>query len=286
MTVERTMRVLGAAGLIPTGSAGKRTAPFDSTSLARVFLSLGATQPSDAADAVKILSDLRCSTNPLTNLGNGEDELSLDIPRGMTLLNWVISIIQRMAILEDADRLVKSLDGDGFYNSLVVDLDVGSKNAHVSVRMPKSKKHWFWQFTSDTTGLLEEEPLRRRVHVRLDVNILAAAGRLLSDTLSKQSITPVPNSTPARDDEGNTAETKKAAEPASSNGPQSSQSAARAYPAPTQTAHPHKAQSTETGGSKQFASPPGRRGLRVRQTNLPLERTRHHGTHWSVAAPV
>ncbi len=65
MTMERTLRVLGTAGLIPSLGRGKRSGEFGAPALKTVVLGAIAPSPAEAADVALALTGLCFQPNML-----------------------------------------------------------------------------------------------------------------------------------------------------------------------------------------------------------------------------
>ena len=268
MTLERQFRVLGAEGRIPRGGPGRRTAEFDDSDLANVVLSLGATQPSEAGRAVRVLSGLYSSTNALVR---ADDD-------GIPLNRWVRTLINRLADPDaEADFIAKCSGPEWDHTlSLTVNLDEPA----AVVRMPRAVS----KAAHKNVGYINFHPpgwpfpperskCHRRIEVSIDFPVFLAAGRLLAGTIARRPKS-IPNPAPGRAGEGDTnPETSEAAGSGNHSGLTVERSTQSARTEPL-----NKVQSTASTGSKQL---PHVSACSVVRDRAPFSRTRtdHHGAY-------
>ena len=283
MTVERILRILGAEKLTPPGTVGRRTADFNVVALAHVILAFGAVQPADAADAVRRLSQLRSSPNLLATIGNAEQ------PGDQLLIEWICAMIEKLADTDYAAKMLAEHGSSSFYERLVLNMNVADRAVYISWNVKaKSEQRSLW-FVAREQGLVPEEQRHRRVSVSIDIHVLAAAGRLLADTLARQP-TLIPKPAPGSAGKGDAyPEKMKATGPGSHGG-------LHEYPAPNKAqATLHDLERIEDSLPEQEASNqplaalsgPGSRGCNrgaIRHRVQPPSRSMDIGTYWTDAA--
>ena len=273
MTMERTLRVLGIAGLIPSLGRGKRSGEFGAAALKTIVLGAMAPSPGEAADVAVALDALRFRPNMLAH---GTKTIVNGTPVGVTLGSYVQDLIERLSDPEEGKTMLADGADHHYAQPLEIVAEFEPAQAYVTRRLPGRDERVLEMFTQPQSLFPETQPgLQHGSKLRLSV--LVTAGDLLRDTLAKQGVL-IPESSSGRDDEGSTTpETKKASGTGIHEGLQSGN------PVPEALRPMNKAQCATDKGSKQLSSNAAVLRSQVRHQPAP-ERTRHHA-HWTDAAP-
>jgi len=233
MTVERRMRCLSDAGMVPKSGVGQGGPPAQllAAHFANYIMALAGDQPSDGPDAVTKLSGCRLKDGSQT-FG---DYLTAEISYGATA--------------EGAAQLRRDI-ASRIKNGVTqrdITMCINPPYAWVSELNENKTARVLKQFYPAYTWTEEASRLRLTT-IKLD--LLQVAAELLADNLSKRpTTTPLPKPSPGRLGKGDaTPEKMKAAGPGSHGD-------LLTTPAIAQTKPLNKAKSTAAGGRKQLASP-------------------------------
>ncbi len=277
MTMERILRVLGIARLIPSEGRGKRSGEFGAVALKNIILGAMAPSPGEAGEAVMALDGLIFRPNALMHSGQPHVH---GTPVGTTLGVYVQSLIERLSDLDVGVAMMNDGASHHYDQPLEIIAEFRPASAYVSRRRQGRDERILEIFTPPESTVEEKQPgMQHGSKMRLSV--LVTAGKLLHHTLSKQG-TLITESSPGRDETETAAlETTKAFGTGIHEGLLSDVPATRAYPA-LAPAVALQAQSATKEGSKQSASRPMAPESRVRQPRT--SRSAHHGSHWTDTA--
>ena len=279
MTVERTLRVLGVAGLIPSEGPGKRLGHFGAEALKNIVLGAMAPTPSEAAKVAVALDELVFEPNRLAQMGEADVN---GTPCGIPLGRYVQNLIQLLSD-EDVAQSMMSDGADSLYlQPLEIVAEFDPTQAYVTRWSEGNEGRIIEFFIKPGSSFSEKKPGLQHGS-RLRLSVLVEAGDLLRDTFTYQ-VSPTPDPAPGSAGEGEaTPETTKASGTGIHEGLQSPQP--KVVPtALARTAFSNKTQSATSKGSKQSLPTLGVRESQVCQSTTSLERTRHYGSHWTDAA--
>ena len=224
LAIEVRLRFLTQAGLVPSVSRGQRSPHYTAEHLKNVILGLVSELPSDAAEAVRVLNDLPCSTNALANVGDYSGVAA--VQQGMTLGDYLIQEIKAPNGGVTADYMVVDPEVAPFVEPRQINLSLRPPRA-VNIRhvIGQDRRPVLNSFHIETFGRSDPNahigqntlPFYRQVFISNE--LLVVAHKLLAHTLAVQAAASKPKPTPARAGEDNASlKNSEAAGPASHDG--------------------------------------------------------------------
>lgn len=226
MQVVKQFRHQGERDQLPRGLPGKRAPEWGAEHYADAVFGTVGNQPIDAVEAARILGNLTCCTNELTNSGVGDHSDIPPIPRGTRFKAWYTKEIETFADLIQAGH-VFNVEADPYIEPRQVIMSLNPAQAVVVRHVigadgkPIQGKFYAEYFAESNLNALmgkNTPPHSRQTHITDQVLIMV--GTLLAASRAKQAATPKSDLASAKaGDDNATPKKTKAVRSANQDGP-------------------------------------------------------------------